>query len=64
MSDKFNQVLNFAADPPDGGGGTKITPIGGSGATVQEEDSTADAPPPADPPDGSGGTGSTAPSNS
>ena len=62
MLDRFNQTLNFAADPPEGGGGTKAA-VGG--APVQSDSATED-PTPADPPDGSGGTGtsSTTPSNS
>ena len=60
MFDKFNQILSFAADPPDGSGGTKAA----VGAPLLEDTTNPDPPPPADPPDGSGGTGPTTPSTS
>lgn len=52
MFDKFNTILSFAADPPEGGGGTKGK-IGGSGVI---SDLNADPPVPVDPPEGGGGT--------
>lgn len=57
MSDIFKQILGFAADPPEGGGGgTKATISGGQ--LVSEADPTD--PTPSDPPEnGGGGTGST-----
>ena len=56
MFDKFFQTLSFAADPPEGSGGTK-TKIGGSGFVTG--DAVSSDPPvlPADPPEGSGGGG-------
>lgn len=57
MFDKFFQTLSFAADPPEGSGGTK-TKIGSGFVTG---DSAASDPPvlPADPPEGTGGTETT-----
>lgn len=55
MSDIFNQMLSFAADPPEGGGGTKSTPSGGG---LQADAATEDPPAPTDPPENGGGTGS------
>ena len=54
MFDKSFQTLSFAADPPEGSGGTK-TKIGTGFVTG---DSAASDPPvlPADPPEGTGGT--------
>jgi hypothetical protein len=54
MFDKFFQTLSFAADPPEGSGGTK-TKIGTGFVTG---DAAASDPPvlPADPPEGTGGT--------
>ena len=51
MFDKFNPTLSFAADPPEGGGGTK-TGLG-SGAI---SDLNTDPAPQADPPESGGGT--------
>lgn len=50
MFDKFFQTLSFAADPPEGGGGTKK--VSGSGFTAD----SASEPVPVDPPEGAGGT--------
>ena len=64
MSDTFKHLLSFAADPPEGGGGTKTTPIGG-GQTLA--DVATEDPAPTDPPEnGGGGTdpGSTDPTAS
>jgi hypothetical protein len=57
MFDKSFQTLSFAADPPEGSGGTK-TKVGTGFVTG---DSTASEPPvlPADPPEGTGGTETT-----
>ena len=51
MFDKFNQTLSFAADPPEGGGGTK-TGLGGSGLVA---DLNTDETAPIDPPENTGG---------
>jgi len=57
MSDIFKQILGFAADPPEGGGGGTKAAIGG--AQVESE-ATTDGTAPSDPPEGTGGgTGST-----
>jgi len=52
MFDKFNQTLSFAADPPEGGGGTK-TGLGGSGIS---SGSTTEETAQVDPPESDGGT--------
>jgi hypothetical protein len=52
MSDTFKHLLSFAADPPEGGGGTKTTPIG-SGQTLA--DVSTEDPAPTDPPENGGG---------
>jgi len=53
MFDKFIQTLSFAADPPEGGGGTK-TGIGGAGISAP---STTDETAQVDPPESDGGGG-------
>jgi hypothetical protein len=59
MFDKFIPTLSFAADPPEGGGGTK-TKLSGSAFTA---DSTTE-PVPVDPPEsGGGGTETSSPSS-
>ena len=59
MFDKFFSTLSFAADPPEGGGGT--TKISGSGFTSE---SSATEPVPVDPPESGGGTETSSSSDS